>query len=779
MRDAALPGHPGRWIAAAFLAALAVVAAARVGARWNAKRSPVARSAFPELATADPDLVDEIAGELDSGRKARFDVSSRAADLLIPRLDADPDRARRALVAAMLRVYGTPDELSVSSGVYADESREGLAVWLREHPAPDTDAALCRIAEARAFDEDLRRKAFVALARPGNPAALEALTDVALDDAEPSNVRREVLSRISRCKAPLPARFRALLGVAWGQIAIRAAVALSESGDHEAPSLLLEGLRSAARQRYSVDLGFTCASALLGALGPDSEFGPRLAAARDAMRLPKTWTNMTSEQIDQSERDERTRIAELVAEISAWLDAHPERFDTEFERARRAYFRDPRRAREMAQPSPLAALPDSDDFDLAAVLLARSDGPSDGELLGALDRLARAVRSEAGPAPTPARWIDAMNARLLPRRDFVELPAEPSELWYVLATGYGNCMGRSSLFLAVAERLGLPLHGVAVPQHVFVRWDDGKFRRNIETTERGAEHDDRWYKERGGGLAVRDEDVASGAFLSNLGKREFLALALVNRSYSSQGRVEPARTLAWADCAVRLAPRSANPRICRAEAAIDSGAPALNAAAEDLRIAESARRLWPAEAVAAARVELALGCADDALRLADAGRTLAPGDVALGAVRVRALTAQRRFGEARRVADAVLAQDPKSADAQFADIELRIAVGDSSWRARLHAATDDPLRAPGVHLGVATALLDGVAGRPASPAEASSVLGELAGISADDGTEPGRERPLRDIRRYLRLRLRASRAVGDEKDVAWAEAELRRTIAAK
>jgi tetratricopeptide (TPR) repeat protein len=49
----------------------------------------------------------------------------------------------------------------------------------------------------------------------------------------------------------------------------------------------------------------------------------------------------------------------------------------------------------------------------------------------------------------------------------------------------GYCLSLSVLYLSIGQRLGLPLYGVVVPGHFFVRYDDGKTQFNIETTSNG------------------------------------------------------------------------------------------------------------------------------------------------------------------------------------------------------------------------------------------------------------------------------------------------------
>ena len=55
----------------------------------------------------------------------------------------------------------------------------------------------------------------------------------------------------------------------------------------------------------------------------------------------------------------------------------------------------------------------------------------------------------------------------------------------VLDSKIGNCVGLSILYLCIAEGLHLPIYGVSVPEHIFVRYDEGDFRRNIETGYEG------------------------------------------------------------------------------------------------------------------------------------------------------------------------------------------------------------------------------------------------------------------------------------------------------
>jgi tetratricopeptide (TPR) repeat protein len=80
---------------------------------------------------------------------------------------------------------------------------------------------------------------------------------------------------------------------------------------------------------------------------------------------------------------------------------------------------------------------------------------------------------------------------------FVLLPS-------VLRSRRGTCVGLGTLYLAVAELLGLPAEGVMRPGHFFVRFREGREGhpegrpqgRNVELLHKGEELPDVWYEAR-------------------------------------------------------------------------------------------------------------------------------------------------------------------------------------------------------------------------------------------------------------------------------------------
>jgi tetratricopeptide (TPR) repeat protein len=72
----------------------------------------------------------------------------------------------------------------------------------------------------------------------------------------------------------------------------------------------------------------------------------------------------------------------------------------------------------------------------------------------------------------------------------------------------------------LAERFDLPIYAVATPSHVFLRYDDGRTRINIETQQGGANiPDEQYIREQ----KIPEDSIRRGVFMRNLTTEEFLA----------------------------------------------------------------------------------------------------------------------------------------------------------------------------------------------------------------------------------------------------------------
>lgn len=131
--------------------------------------------------------------------------------------------------------------------------------------------------------------------------------------------------------------------------------------------------------------------------------------------------------------------------------------------------------------------------------------------------------------------------------------ADPENFYVhrVLAGRQGHCLSLSAIVLAVGEKLGLPLAGVASPRHFFVRWDDGTTRLNIETTDGGALRDDAFYRDQG----IPAEAEKEGLYLRSLGTPEVIAHLLNNEGYILWRRGDAGRAEERFNAAIALQPK--------------------------------------------------------------------------------------------------------------------------------------------------------------------------------------------------------------------------------
>ena len=159
-----------------------------------------------------------------------------------------------------------------------------------------------------------------------------------------------------------------------------------------------------------------------------------------------------------------------------------------------------------------------------------------------ITRLAEKVRPALRDRRDPRAVIAALNRFLFVEEGFsydrVAGNTDNYLLDRVLGRKRGNCLGLTALYLLLAERLSLPLHGVYVPSHCFVRYEDAGVRFNIETGKKGAERDDGWYH--------HDFGLRGGRpYLRSLGRKEMIGVYLksLGASCSRKGREDRALRL--------------------------------------------------------------------------------------------------------------------------------------------------------------------------------------------------------------------------------------------
>jgi formylglycine-generating enzyme required for sulfatase activity/regulator of sirC expression with transglutaminase-like and TPR domain len=106
------------------------------------------------------------------------------------------------------------------------------------------------------------------------------------------------------------------------------------------------------------------------------------------------------------------------------------------------------------------------------------------------------------------------------------IPINDEELFLhgMLKTKRGYCMNLSLLYLILGQKLDLPLFGIPLPNHFFVRYEKGKDRINIEATEMGASFSDSFYRQR----YLASSEKESSYFLKNLNTKQTLGAYFSN-----------------------------------------------------------------------------------------------------------------------------------------------------------------------------------------------------------------------------------------------------------
>ncbi len=140
------------------------------------------------------------------------------------------------------------------------------------------------------------------------------------------------------------------------------------------------------------------------------------------------------------------------------------------------------------------------DMDLASEWLKTCKEAAPGwdlqtEYRARLDGIVNRVANAAAAGKTGRERARLIGVQIFDREGFAyrsEVFA-PDQLAYLKR---GNCFSLSLLYLCVGKKLALPLHLVVVPQHAFVRYDDGQDQFCIEATN-GTIHDsDRYIRDR-------------------------------------------------------------------------------------------------------------------------------------------------------------------------------------------------------------------------------------------------------------------------------------------
>ncbi len=141
----------------------------------------------------------------------------------------------------------------------------------------------------------------------------------------------------------------------------------------------------------------------------------------------------------------------------------------------------------------LTLAPEEIDLGIALILSQGGNPEMARQYSARLDWMALQVRAYLSSAPSPKEIIQAINTFLFeqqhikfpPQSVFMKDIDRYTLLASVMDNHLGVCLGVTTVYLALAQRLELPLEIITPPGHIFVRYRNGDHVINIETTARG------------------------------------------------------------------------------------------------------------------------------------------------------------------------------------------------------------------------------------------------------------------------------------------------------
>lgn len=176
----------------------------------------------------------------------------------------------------------------------------------------------------------------------------------------------------------------------------------------------------------------------------------------------------------------------------------------------------------------------------------------------AITRLAREVHQIAGDSEDPAAQVEALNTVLFGDNRFAydeSLVGDNKEehIDELLETKRGTCFSLAVLYVAVAQRLGYKIFGMAAPGHVLGRLftDGGTY--NLDPSLAGMAVKDKSYIKDYG---IKANALDSGSYLRAMSNREFAGdlVTMAAKKHLDLGRIDQA--LHYAKKAVEMNPQS-------------------------------------------------------------------------------------------------------------------------------------------------------------------------------------------------------------------------------
>jgi regulator of sirC expression with transglutaminase-like and TPR domain len=154
-----------------------------------------------------------------------------------------------------------------------------------------------------------------------------------------------------------------------------------------------------------------------------------------------------------------------------------------------------------------------------------ADIPGPQDVAAGLGDLIELARQRVG-SQTGDRAVEILNQVIFEESGFVrEIENDDIRLMllpYVIEQRRGSCLGLAGLYLTLARELKLPIKGVLVPNHFFLRLEKAGAYTNIELLRKGQQMPDDWYRQKW------HVPKKGSAYLRFLSDTETLAVFLFN-----------------------------------------------------------------------------------------------------------------------------------------------------------------------------------------------------------------------------------------------------------
>lgn len=204
---------------------------------------------------------------------------------------------------------------------------------------------------------------------------------------------------------------------------------------------------------------------------------------------------------------------------------------------------------------------DKIDIGIVALTLAKEFYPNINVAAYSknIDDIAKRVSQKVNGSENPRTLIRALYDIVLYPGEYamdrsvdVDSLFEPAFLNKLLDTKLGNCVTMTTLYMAVAQRLGYPVFMVLAPGHLFLRYEPEKGDSfNLEIIRQGFMQTDQDYIE---DFSLTDKSIKSGGYLHTMTRREAAGILVFVNAHAYLGRGDIEKAIEYGESSVKMNP---------------------------------------------------------------------------------------------------------------------------------------------------------------------------------------------------------------------------------